>query len=368
MDLDTPIPAPIFANKPFKLSYLRFASFIIIAAILALFLVSHKSPRQPDPIPFFRTASFDYFKHFEGHQDCGVVSTEIYQPPIGTFRYCKSRAVLLEALTGGGRHGFDTPFFPNGCHYRWLTTAEICMVLERFDAVIFLGDTMVHSIYSAFNILLRENVALGALKQWEMSDSERGACRCDNQFAKGECARFAVTSNEEVARNDGGRHSSPYFCDRTVHTYSPLTASPSTPSHETLKTLIQTLPQTYKPIPIIHSLSLGTSLSYTAATSSMDEWLSFFDSLNRKLPFLWLGPAAAGHLKPPALILGQGNNALWHFNVEMGKEARAREMEVLGMYNATLQASSWDGTGYGARVALMQAMMVINWLSRLETT
>jgi hypothetical protein len=90
----------------------------------------------------------------------------------------------------------------------------------------------------------------------------------------------------------------------------------------------------------------------------MDEWLSFFDSLNRKLPFLWLGPAAAGHLKPPAPILGQGNNALWHFNVEMGKEARAREMEVLGMYNATLQASSWDGTGYGVRVALMQAMMV----------
>jgi hypothetical protein len=60
MDLDTPIPAPIFANRPFKLSYLRFASFIIIAAILALFLVSHKSPRQPDPIPFFRTASFEF--------------------------------------------------------------------------------------------------------------------------------------------------------------------------------------------------------------------------------------------------------------------------------------------------------------------
>ncbi|KAI9770736.1 MAG: hypothetical protein M1840_002986 [Geoglossum simile] len=285
------------------------------------------------------------------------------------------------------------PFFPNGCHYRWFTTTEVCMILERFDAVIFLGDNMVHSIYRAFNILLRENVALGALKQWEMSNAERDTCRCDNQFVKEECAMFAVTGNEEVARNDGGGgHSSPYFCDRehnillfpphsqkvpghlshttaaTIHTYFPLAASPSTPSRETLKELIQTLPHNYKPIPIIHSLSLGTSLSYNTATSSMDEWVSFSDSLNRNLPFLWLGPAAAGHLKPPALILGQGNNALWHFNVEMGKEARAREMEVLGMYNATLQASSWDGTGYGMRVALMQAMMIINWLSRLETT
>jgi hypothetical protein len=98
----------------------------------------------------------------------------------------------------------------------------------------------------------------------------------------------------------------------------------------------------------------------------MDEWISLSDSLDRNLPFLWLGPAAAGHLKPPSLILGQGNNALWHFNVEMGKEARAREMEVLGMYNATLQASSWDGTGYGLRVALIQAMMVCIFPPSLE--
>jgi hypothetical protein len=95
----------------------------------------------------------------------------------------------------------------------------------------------------------------------------------------------------------------------------------------------------------------------------MDEWISFSSYLDRNLPFLWLGPAAAGHLKPPALILEQGNNALWHFNIEMGKEARARNMDVLGMYNATLQASSWDGTWYGGRVALMQAMMVsIGWV------
>ncbi|KAH0544838.1 hypothetical protein FGG08_001067 [Glutinoglossum americanum] len=265
------------------------------------------------------------------------------------------------------------------------------MILERFDAVIFLGDNMVRSIYSAFNILLRENVALGALKQWEMSNTERSGCRCDGQFTKGECVRFAVMGNEEVARHDGGRrHSSPYFCDRkytsrilssyvygitserftpetsisfpttgTCHTYHSLATSPSPPSVPgTLKTLINSLPQTYKPIPVIHSISLGAYLSYQTATSSMDEWLSFSTTLNRNLPFLWLGPAAAGHLKPPALILGEGNNAVWHFNIEMGKEARARGMEGLGMYNATLQASSWDGTGYGGRVALMQAMMV----------
>ena len=33
-------------------------------------------------------------------------------------------------------------------------------------------------------------------------------------------------------------------------------------------------------------------------------------------------------------------------------------MDSLGLYNMTLQASSWDGSGYGERVALVQAMMV----------
>ncbi len=42
----------------------------------------------------------------------------------------------------------------------------------------------------------------------------------------------------------------------------------------------------------------------------------------------------------------------------MAKEARLREVESLGMYNLTLQAGSWDGSGYGMRVGLVQAMMV----------
>ena len=63
-----------------------------------------------------------YLTHFEGHQDCGISSQDIYIPPStygehGTevFPFCQSRARLLEAMSGGGRHGFDTPFFPKGC-------------------------------------------------------------------------------------------------------------------------------------------------------------------------------------------------------------------------------------------------------------
>ena len=144
-------------------------------------------------------------------------------------------------------------------------------------------------------------------------------------------------------------------------------------------------PDAYKPIPVIHSLSLSTSLSWATATSSMDEWVSLADASGRNVPFLWIGPNAAGHLKPPGQILSQGNNALWHYTIETEKEAKSRELDALGMYNLTLQANSWDGSSYGLRVGLVQAMMVhrslaevrqyitnisqvINWLSRVDST
>ncbi|RPB28100.1 hypothetical protein L211DRAFT_865503 [Terfezia boudieri ATCC MYA-4762] len=90
----------------------------------------------------------------------------------GNGPYCPIRSTLLKAMSEGGRHGFGAPFVGKGCTYKWFSTEEICMILERFDTVAFIGDTMLGNIYGAFNILLRQNQALGAISQWEMSDHE----------------------------------------------------------------------------------------------------------------------------------------------------------------------------------------------------
>ncbi len=141
--------------------------------------------------------------------------------------------------------------------------------------------------------------------------------------------------------------------------YLPINSSPAPqPHHHTFTKLLSKNADSYKPVPIIHSLSLSTGLSWPTTIASMNEWLALADASGRNVPFLWLGPVAAGHLKPPGQILSQGNNALWHFTAEMAKEARSKEMDALGLYNMTLQASSWDGTGYGEKVGLVQAMMV----------
>ncbi|KAK4690307.1 hypothetical protein P7C71_g6454, partial [Lecanoromycetidae sp. Uapishka_2] len=273
-------------------------------------------------------------------------------------------------MTGGGRHGFERPYFPDGCRYRWYSTPEICMILERFDAVVFIGDDTLKIVYAAFNMLLRENLAMGGLKQWELIEKDRATCRCDNQMVRPECLNYAITDSQAIAENDKSSvHKSPYYCDRTPHMFLSITDSPAPEDlHTKFSSLLGKDLDSYKPIPVIHSLGLATSLSWPAATASMDEWLTLADASGRNVPFLWMGPNAAGHLKPPGQILSQGNNALWHYTIETAKEAKARETDSLGMYNLTLQANSWDGSHYGQKVGLVQAMMVINWLSRVEST
>ena len=332
------------------------------------------------------TNALSYFSHFEGHGDCGIKSTDIYVPPTlpdtnvpKHTLYCKNRASLLDAMSGGGRHGFDKPYFPAGCHYRWYSTAEICMILERFDAVVFVGDDSLKPIYAAFNVLLREDMATGGLKQWELNEGQRDACKCDNQLAKPECSSHLIMDSEMVRekKEDGIGHGSPFACDRkstnpmkensldvpllicigTPHVFLAITDSAAPEElHTTFTSLTTGDPDAYKPIPLIHS---ATSLSVPKATDSMDEWITLADTSGRNMPILWVGPNAAGpYRNHPPDGHGPTQGAVWQYTLETAREADARQVEALGMYNLTLQASGWDGGAYGQRVGLVQAMMV----------
>jgi hypothetical protein len=83
------------------------------------------------------------------------------------------------------------------------------MILERFNAIAFVGDGLAKRIYMGLNILLREDLAFGALRDWELSPEEKEMCHCRGQF-KEECARSMVMSIEE-AKGEGRRG---YFCKR----------------------------------------------------------------------------------------------------------------------------------------------------------
>lgn len=80
---------------------------------------------------------------------------------------------MIEAMSGGGRIGFDAPYMPRGCDMRWFSTEEVCEILGRFEKVIILGDSMMRHVIGSINVLVRKDLGYGAVTDWNFSPEER---------------------------------------------------------------------------------------------------------------------------------------------------------------------------------------------------
>jgi hypothetical protein len=149
----------------------------------------------------------------------------------------------------------------------------------------------------------------------------------------------------------------------TAHAYLRVDGTPaSSAAQNAFKDLTYDRPNPWQPSPVI--LSFSPNLDVTTTTRVLDEWNSLTIGAERNVPMLYLGPQAMGLNKAGKYT----NAALWKFQEEIIEPAKQRHFDVLGLWNLTIQASSKDGERYGENAALVQAMMIINWLSKLETS
>jgi hypothetical protein len=263
------------------------------------------------------------------------------------------------------------------------------MILERFNTIVFVGDEIAQSIYAAFNILLREDLGLGGLQEWIMTDQNRSNCKCDNQFLNQDCLRYAIKKSDEVKKNKAGsdRKGSLYFCESRLlslkhlnigillrhlgipHAYVRVESVPASISSQTLfKDLTYSKPNPWQPSPLIFSFSHSSSFDTATITRALEEWCILATGAERNIPMLFLGSPAFGLNKAPAIAPREGNAAVWQFQEQIAGIAKNNQFDVLSLYNLTIQASTPDGEHFGEKVALVEAMMVINWLSKLDTS
>lgn len=139
-----------------------------------------------------------------------------------------------------------------------------------------------------------------------------------------------------------------------------------------------TLPKTQPEKP--HAFVLGHGLWGNLNASNTAAWITeVHDKVNAAMPwvqksaaqeppYLFMPPAAAGDGKPPEYLPAQGNENLQRFHHEVkGWIGRTYpSMGFVGLYNATVQGRSPDGTHAGMRGNLIKAMMVFNWLDMVS--
>ncbi|CAL00615.1 hypothetical protein AnigIFM59636_006572 [Aspergillus niger] len=328
----------------------------------------------------------DLLAPYVGRQECDISSLSLFTPPqpgdgerAPGNPYCQSRDALLNAMSNGGRHGFDAAYTSQGkCHIDCFAPRighfgfsegpqrdNSCFPDSQTDRP--LQDALIVGSLAPkwFNILLREDLATGSLREWEISKGHGHDCRCESQFTSSLCLPLRITSSDEVYAQEGSSATRrPYTCSsRIPHAFLATSSSPAPRGViEKFRRMVARGVGRNRPVPVILSLSLSTSYSLSTAKSSMDEWLTLAQASGRNTPFLWVGPTAPGLQKDSRDNIHASS---WQYSQDTAQEARNRGLDALGMYNATLQADSWDGKHYGEKVALIQAMMVVNWLAAL---
>ncbi|KAH0543744.1 hypothetical protein FGG08_001926 [Glutinoglossum americanum] len=324
--------------------------------------------QPPDHLSYRLPDTLDTFATYKYRNICNVSSLDLHS---AFSPLCSDGKSMLTAMSSGGRIGTDAPYMPRGCDMRWFSTEEVCEILGRFKKVIFVGDSMIRHVIGSINILIRKDLAFGALTNWNFNAEERKDCFCNTQFDVTRCSLQGIFGTADVMKNDPSSvacqaNSIDVVMEQMVR--FPIASE----EVDRFKALIgNTKPA--RPYVFIFGHGLWNDLDLQATLDWLDQIL---DMTLSQLPYLgrpgafwprlFLTPNAAGKEKPNEWIVTQGNKALMLFEESVGVEANRRGVEHLGTWNMSIQSNKYDGVHLDMRGNLVKAMMVMNWLNLLE--
>lgn len=289
----------------------------------------------------------DVFADYK-HQDmCQISSLDLHVPfePL-----CPDMESVLQAMSWGGRPGFDAPYIPHGCDMRFYTSAEMCEILGRFSGVVLMGDSIVRHITNAFWILMRGDMGYGAIRSWDIykKNHEKEECACRNQFADSACNTIGFHQGDwktKEAKDEDRSH----VCGSEFPSqlkYQPMLDYPLDPAY--LKGLMSSLPmeRPEKPVAMVFGHALWNNVDLNKTAHWMDEVLESVEKrkYSSGLPKLFVSTNAGGSAKPHKWLQTQSVNNMAAFEIGVQPLVAARDMDFLGTYNMSVQAGSVDGT------------------------
>lgn len=131
---------------------------------------------------------------------CAIDSNDLYLASNGHL--CGSRAEVLEAMSSGGRVGWNAPYQSRGCDMAMYSTQDICRILGRFDNIYFVGDSMMQRLQNVFNMMLRADFVQGDVATWlDPAVFPTENCTCLNSFI-GPCFKTTLPNSDSAWQYD----------------------------------------------------------------------------------------------------------------------------------------------------------------------
>lgn len=290
---------------------------------------------------------------------------------------CPDKASLLEAMSNGGRAGYDMPYIPLRCDMRWYSTDEICTILSRFSHIYIIGDSLQRHLNQAFYVLLRRNIGLGGLRDWELGEEQtpdapaRDFCMCNGQVYSHNCSDRIISRLDWAVGN--GSFSLPCATDAFDLSYHRLLSWPL--SDYDLNGLSDTFPAqrpAKPPVFLVHhthwnKIDLNATRDWLAQINDqLQDKVPWLDGLLKKL-YLYMTASAGGLTSAYGVTVSMGSRVeVANFELKMRDEAREMGIDFLGLWNMSAQTLQTDAVHSTLRTNLLKAQMALNWMDRLD--
>jgi hypothetical protein len=153
----------------------------------------------------------------------------------------------------------------------------------------------------------------------------------------------------------------PVFNIGPPHMYLPVTSSPSPPSSvESFKSLVFSKPNPWQPSPVVFSVSAHPLSDFASTIQILKEWRALATEAKRNVPILVIGPEAVENTGRPGEEV-----QVERWMEQMGAVKTEMHFDLMGIYNLTLGT---HGMMLEERLAIVEAMLVVNWLARLQAS
>ncbi|XP_055958300.1 uncharacterized protein LOC130013584 [Patella vulgata] len=235
-----------------------------------------------------------------------------------------------------------------GCRIKYFNHKEACDVLNDVS-LIMVGDSLIRHLYTAFVMLLKNNLKDAAISDHAPTDARR---RCSGMyiFSDKRCRAYV---DHDIQNICSGHNFNLKFFEYYSTGYSVNITQ--------LAIKIVNAPKTI----LLVGVGLHDNLNSKHIQRNLLQPLLNILKYQTWPKFVWATPHSAGILKTDS-IKAQSRSSLVSFIREIDEYLKVHNIAVFNTFHVTKNVMSFDGTHYGLGINLLKSQILLNYIKELS--
>jgi hypothetical protein len=335
----------------------------IVIGLICFFVLTEIDPSN-SPAPSPKVLTLKGLQNQIQNQCKNLRLDNLLAPLYSHSRLCQN---ILANVANGKRNFRDGPFVPAGqCALQWFSSEEACRVLQGSGKlIVFFGDSLARHLQQGLYTVLSGNYRHGGIQHWLLEEAalRSNVCACDNSFVDRDENGVVTRCKETTMAAYSGPQS--IICPTwTLDYLVPLIGWYTADMWNTAKLLdlINSNVAKYRGALLITSMGLHNDLDENKLFPMVHQPLVDISKKFQNISNLFMTLHAPQSNKPKVFEEKQGLLATRSWNSKLRDFSERNKAFLLDSFSITENATSYDGTHYGAGVNAMLAQILLNFI------